>query len=330
MQPHTSTSYDDIVSYTNSSLGYDCHIALQGTSRGPAIGGCRVSQYHSSEAALADACALATAMLRKAHIHDLPHGGGKAVINLHNDHASRTAIMSDFAKNINRLNGKYITAIDVGSTQADMDIIHNISPYVVCTSAQPLTAHYTALGVYQAIKLAAAVYLNKSLNGLRFNIQGIGAVGSELVNMLQQHSKNITICDLSNTKLAAFSHLNIVSSEDIYKQPADCFIPCAMGGVITQQHINMLDTKIICGAANNQLAATAMDAFISEKGMIYMPDFMVNAGGLIYASHMYNQGKLSELESKFNNMNEKIKYYIEKSVAASLSPLRWLQTNYAN
>ena len=320
-----TANFDKIVSFTNNDSGYECHIALQGIDNGPAIGGLRISQYPDTASALQDACDLATAMLKKAHVNKLPHGGGKAVIRLHDNHSARSAILTDYAEQVNKLNGDYITAIDVGTSQADMDIIRHTTPYVVCTSEHPHTAHYTALGVYLALKTSAQSYLNKSLNNLRFSVQGVGAVGSELIAMLESHSQNIHLHDTQADKLTAYKHLKIVNHEEIYTQPTDIFIPCALGGIINNQTIHNLNTKIICGAANNQLSATAMDAFIAEKGITYLPDFMVNAGGLIYASHMYHKNE-NQLDQAFNNLTTSYKHIISEARNTGVSPLKWLQT----
>ena len=325
-----TVKFDEIISITNDKLGYDCHIALIGTKRGPAIGGCRIGKYNSTEEALSDAQLLASAMLKKATVHELPHGGGKAVINLHENHASRTAILSDYATIVNKLSGQYITAVDSGSSNADMDIIENTTPYVLCTSKQPQTAYYTARGVYLGLKAAAETHLGKSLQGQRFNIQGIGNVGSELIHKLVPHSKSINICDISETRLQPFKHHNVLDNKSILSHTSDFFIPCALGGVINQHSLTKLDTKVICGAANNQLTAAAMDAFIAEKGILYLPDFLVNGGGLIYASNHYNNKTSDEIDQSIDNMFDRIKTCLEKSAAANISPLKWIQSNILN
>ena len=146
---------EEIHSFSNEKLGYSCHIALSGSKHGHAIGGCRLRHYVNDEETVADALALARAMRNKAAVHGLPLDGGNAVINVMDEAVDRAAIMRDFARHVDGLSGRYITAVDVGTTPADLDIVAEITPYAVCTSAQLDAAYFTALGVFSAIKASA-------------------------------------------------------------------------------------------------------------------------------------------------------------------------------
>lgn len=282
---------EEIFTFSNERLGYTCFVAFSGSEHGQAIGGCRARSYPSDTEAANDAAALARAMRSKAIAHGLQLDGAKAVLNLPAGSHDRTAILRDFAKHVDSFKGRYITAIDVGTTPKDLDIIAEITPYAVCTSAQLDAALFTAQGVYCSIKAAAEHHLDKSLNALKISIQGLGSVGLHLLTLLRQHTRDILVTDVDPEKIAQarrlFPDLQFCKPDEIYSQQTDIFSPCALGGIINTATVNNLRCKIICGAANNQLASLAMDAFLSERGIVYIPDFFANGGGLIYASSEY-------------------------------------------
>lgn len=283
---------EELLSFSNEKLGYSCFIALSGATHGQAIGGCRARTYPSDMDAAHDAVALARAMRNKASVHGLALDGAKAVLNLPVGPYDRVAILRDFAKHVDDLNGRYITAVDVGTNPEDLDIIAEVTPYAVCTSAQLDAAAFTAQGVYCAIKASAEHHLDKSLNALKISIQGLGSVGLHLLTLLRQHTRDILVTDIDPARVeharTLFPDLQTCDPDDIYTHQTDIFSPCALGGVINTSTVKNLRCKIICGAANNQLASHAIDAFLSERGIVYIPDFFANGGGLIYASAEYN------------------------------------------
>jgi len=292
---------EELLSFSNERLGYTCFIAFSGSEFGQAIGGCRARSYPSDTEAANDAAALARAMRNKAIAHGLPLDGAKAVLNMPAGPHDRTAILRDFAKHVHSLQGRYITAVDVGTTPKDLDIIAEVTPYAVCTTEQLDAALFTAQGVYCSIKAAAEHHLDKSLNALKISIQGLGSVGLHLLTLLRQHTKDILVTDVDQEKIEharrLFPDLQVCMPDEIYSQQTDIFSPCALGGIINTSTVNNLRCKIICGAANNQLASHAMDAFLSERGIVYIPDFFANGGGLIYASSEYRDDGLDSTKA---------------------------------
>ncbi len=292
---HDLKNSEELFSFSNDTLGYTCFIALSGSEYGQAIGGCRARSYPSDMEAANDAVALARAMRNKASVHGLALDGAKAVINMPAGPHDRAAILRDFASHVHSLKGRYITAVDVGTTPQDLDIIAEITPYAVCTSSQLDAALFTAQGVYAAIKASAEHHLDKSLNALKISIQGLGSVGMHLLTLLRQHTKDILVTDIDPQRVAEaqriFPDLHICEPDEIHSHQTDIFSPCALGGIINTSTVGTLRCKIVCGAANNQLASLAMDAFLSERGIVYIPDFFANGGGLIYASSEYGNSQ---------------------------------------
>ncbi|MEC8978256.1 MAG: Glu/Leu/Phe/Val dehydrogenase dimerization domain-containing protein [Pseudomonadota bacterium] len=281
------SQFESILVHQNRELGYTGIIALHDTRPGPAIGGCRWMHYADNNKAIEDAKCLALAMSRKARLHDLPFGGGKAVINAKHDAPNREAILEDFSLQLSSLQGQYVTAVDIGTTAKDMDIIAQHTKHVLCTSSNPHASYYTALGVISALQVAAEHYLQSNLSSRQAAIQGMGSVGSHCMELLKPLVGSIYFADSNPDKLQGLDKTTMVEPDRIYSTPADLFIPCASGGVITPTTCKQLSGKIICGAANNPLAHDITPPILSEANIHYLPDVLVNAGGLIYASSCY-------------------------------------------
>ena len=320
---------EKILTHDNELLQYSLHIALSNPRELAAIGGCRVMAYTDDAAAASDALALARAMSNKARIHDLPHGGAKAVINLKSGDVDREKVFIDFAHQLNKLCGAYVTAVDVGSTPVDMDTVKQYSPYVLCTSEQPYAAECTAFGVYHAMRASSEHYLSKSLNALKISVQGIGAVGLQLIKFLRTHTKQIVVCDVDKAKidecLRLYPDVKVVSPDAIYHEKTDIFSPCALGSVINSSTLGDLNTRIVCGAANNQLSTQNMDAFLSERGIVYVPDYLANGGGLIYASSAYRGQDYDYAKSEVASIYDRCLILMQKAAQSGCSLLSCLQ-----
>lgn len=287
-----SHGFGDLHFKVDPKTGMKALIAIHSTKLGPALGGCRFIEYPNIFAAIVDAMRLARGMSFKAASVNLPLGGGKAVIIKPQGSFNRTAYMHQFGKFINELNGRYITALDSGSVLEDMDIIAEHTPYVASLSkydGNPSPS--TAKGVLRGIQAAVAFKLNKdNLNGVHVAIQGLGQVGYNLARYLHELGAIVTVADVSLlavqkavTELGAIA----VDTNDIHKVPCDVFAPCALGAIINDQTIPQLQTTIIAGAANNQLAHTNHGKTLHEKGILYAADYVINAGGLIFAASKY-------------------------------------------
>jgi leucine dehydrogenase len=267
-------------------------VALHSTRLGPALGGCRFIEYTSIDLAIRDALRLARGMSYKAALANLPLGGGKTVLMRPKKLSDRTAYFRALGRFVNEFKGRYIIAMDSGVVIEDMDAIALETSYVVTTSKHKGNpAPYTALSVLCGIEAAVKFKLQlDNLEGLHIAIQGMGHVGFALANALQKKGARLTVCD-SNVELiqryAKDLHARIVEPDEIYTVECDVFSPCALGAVLNDDSIPQLKTAIVAGSANNQLAEPRHAELMQKKNILYAPDYVINAGGLIYAYAEY-------------------------------------------
>jgi leucine dehydrogenase len=285
-------SFGDLHFKVDSETGMKAIIAIHSTKLGPALGGCRFIEYSNTMGAIYDAMRLARGMSYKAACVNLPLGGGKSVIIKPEKPYNRTAYFNAFGRFINELGGRYITALDSGTQLSDMDIVANHTPYVASLSSyNGDPSPYTAQGILRGIQAAVEFKLGKDkLENLHIAIQGLGHVGYLLARHLHELGAQLTVADVNDLlveRAVKEFKATAVSPEVIYKVPCDVFAPCALGAVINDLSINQLQTSIIAGAANNQLAHTYHGSILHEKGILYAPDYVINAGGLVFAASKY-------------------------------------------
>lgn len=287
-------NYGDVHFKFDRVTGLQAIVAIHNLNRGPAIGGCRLIHYASSDAALEDALRLGYMMSYKAAVSNLKHGGAKAVIIKPAVIKDRRAFFEAFGDFVNELGGRYITAMDSGTTQDDMDIIATRTPFVTCTTASGTGADpspETALGVRRGIEAAVQFKLHKdSLEGIHVSIQGAGHVGYYLAKELKALGARLTMCDVNQARLqqcVAEFGVEVCLPDDIYDVQADVFAPCALGAILNLETIKRLNVSIVAGSANNQLAHSKQGELLHERGILYAPDFVINAGGLIYVAAIY-------------------------------------------
>lgn len=302
-------------------------IAIHDLRRGSAIGGCRFIHYDHMDEALIDAMRLAQLMSYKAAICDLPHGGAKSVIVKPTNLKDRQALFSVFGDFVNEQNGKYITALDSGTEPADMDVIATRTRYVTCTSSGGYSngdpSPHTALGVYRGIEAAVAFKLGKStLKNVHIAIQGMGHVGKHLCQLLLKNGARITACDtnpenLKNAEKEFGNEITLISPENIYSTDCDVFAPCALGNVLNYETINQLKASIVAGSANNQLGNHHFDSLLHEKGILYAPDFLINSGGLIYVSAIYDHGDKEKANKQIYNLYDTLYKLFERARIAN-------------
>jgi leucine dehydrogenase len=304
--------------------GLKAIIAIHNLNRGPAIGGCRLVHYATTDDALEDALRLAYMMSLKAAVSHLPHGGAKAVLIKPHEIKDRKAYLESFAKFVHELGGRYVTAVDSGTSIADMNIIAAHTPYVTCVTAPGDSGDpspHTALGVRRGIEAAVKVKLGKDhLEGIHVAIQGVGHVGYELAKELNALGARLTICDINQQMLdRCVSEFNatICSSEEIYEVAADVFAPCALGAVLNLNTIKRLRTPIVAGSANNQLAHQHYSVLLHEHGILYAPDFVINAGGLIYAAAMYDHADPIRARDQVSNIYDTLLEIFERAKVAN-------------
>jgi len=293
----------------DEQTGLKAIIAIHNLSRGPAIGGCRMIEYKTIDRAYEDSLRLAHMMSFKAAINDLPHGGAKAVLIKPRVMKDREAYFEKFGEFVNELGGKYITAVDSGTDMQDMDIIARRTSYVTCTTKSGMESDpspLTAIGVRRAIQAAVQFKLNKdSLEGVHVAIQGAGHVGYCLAKEVHALGARITITDVNvNALQQCVDEFNAVACapEQIYTVEADVFAPCALGAILNLDTINRLRVKIVAGSANNQLAHHHYGTLLHERGILYAPDFLINAGGLIHVAVIYDHGDIKKSMEQINNI----------------------------
>lgn len=298
--------------------GMKAIIAIHSTTLGPALGGCRFIEYDSTEKAIYDALRLARGMSYKAASVNLPLGGGKSVIIKPKRPYDRTAYLHAFGKFVNDLGGRYITALDSGTELADMDIIAEHTPYVAS-----LSSHHgdpspsTALGILRGIQAAVAFKFGKNdLKGLHIAVQGLGHVGYLLSQFLHELGVNLTVADISPDRSERAKHdfgARVVPTEEIHRITCDVFSPCALGGIVNDLTINSFQTPIIAGAANNQLAHTYHGKLLHEKGILYAPDYVINAGGLIFAASKYLHTPESQINTQIDSIRTSLTHIFEQA-----------------
>ncbi|MFT5593479.1 MAG: leucine dehydrogenase [Oceanicoccus sp.] len=287
-------------------------IALHNLRLGPALGGCRFIEYTSERDAIEDAMRLARGMSYKAALARVPQGGGKAVIMKPKGSFDREALFKQFGQFIHSLDGRYITAMDSGTNVSDMDIIRSQTPFVSSSSnigdPSPATAHGMLIGIEAAVRFL----MNQSLSGITVAIQGLGHVGLTLAGHLHAAGCKLIVCDVDEkkTQLAKkqFS-AKIVRVNEIYQQSCDVFSPCGLGGVLNETTISLLNCKIIAGCANNQLAHDDIAQSIHDMNILYAPDYVINSGGLVFASSSYrglNQDQITHEVNKLKDTLNKI------------------------
>jgi leucine dehydrogenase len=296
--------------FEDAASGLRAIIAIHSTHLGPAAGGCRVWRYESDEAALGDALRLSQGMSYKNALAGLPAGGGKSVILAPEGPFDRRALFEAFGRAVDSLNGRYITAEDVGASVADMEIAATQTRYVVGLppkgqKAGGDPAPWTALGVYESLKRVVENRLDRPLGQTHVAVQGLGAVGMALARMLHQAGAELTVADISPERTARAASefaAKVVSVSNIHKTQAEVFAPCALGGVIDERTIEELNCRMICGCANNQLATPAQGERLHDLGVIYCPDYVVNAGGIIAVMAEYAGDAESLVKARVMNI----------------------------
>jgi len=296
-------------------LFYDKHTGLKAvtcihnTVLGPALGGSRFWNYQNEDEAILDVLRLARGMTYKSAVAGLPLGGGKSVIigdanELRKDSVRTEAFWRAFGRYLEGLGGRYITAADVGTSVQDMVYIHRETNHVVGLpgrSGSP--SPFTALGVYNSI-LACCKHLYgiDSVEGKTVAVQGVGAVGYHLCKLLHGSGAKLVVCDrvqASLDKCVEEFDAVVVAPDDIYSVACDIYAPCALGATVNDETIAQFKCKIICGGANNQLKDSKVHGrALQDKGIIYAPDFVANAGGVINVSYEVNEGGYNEEASR--------------------------------
>ncbi len=290
--------HEQVVFGHDRATGLRAILAIHSTALGPAAGGCRMWAYPSSDEALTDALRLSRGMSYKNAMAELDFGGGKAVI-IGDARAHKTpALFQAFGRLVESLGGRYITAEDVGTTTADMEQVATQTRFVsglARTSGEVGgdPGPKTALGVFLGIRAAVRFQLGRSLEGVGVAVQGLGGVGHPLCRLLAADGARLTVAD-ARAELAEQVRdelgATVVPAEAILEQQAEVLAPCALGAVLNERSIPRLRARVVAGAANNQLAREADGQALMKAGILYAPDYVINAGGIINVAHEYHGG----------------------------------------
>ncbi len=295
----------------DEETGLKAITAIHNTNLGPALGGCRCIEYPSTNAAIIDAVRLAQGMTYKAAISHLPLGGGKMVILKPPKIIDRIAFFSAVGKVVEALNGRYITAVDSGTSVEDMDIVAKTTAHVVATSHGNLSiadpSILTAQGAVRGIEAAVKYKLNRtSLDGIHIAIQGLGHAGYAMAKDLHEMGARLTVYDIKpalQERAAQEFKANIAPNLDsLISLECDVFSPCALGGILNDETIAKLKAPIVAGCANNQLAEARHGQRLVERGVLYAPDYVINAGGLIYVAAGLNHITEGEAKNKIHHI----------------------------
>ncbi|WP_030175576.1 Glu/Leu/Phe/Val family dehydrogenase [Spirillospora albida] len=290
---HTSRfgNHEQVVFCQDEASGLRAIIAIYSTALGPSLGGTRFYPYGSEDEALADVLNLSRGMAYKNALAGLDLGGGKAVIIGDPSADKSEALLRAYGRFVQSLNGRYYTACDMGTFSEDMDVIARETRFVtgrtVAHGGAGDSSILTAYGVFQGMRAAAeTVWGTPTLRGRRVGVEGVGKVGHRLVQHLREDGADVVVCDVSEAAVervrAQHPEVEVVADKDaMVRTPLDVYAPCALGGSLNDDTVPALTARIVCGAANNQVAHTGIEKQLADRDVLYAPDYVVNSGGVI-------------------------------------------------
>jgi leucine dehydrogenase len=322
-------NHEQIVFCNDKDTGLKAIIGIHNSVLGPALGGTRMWNYANEWEALNDVLRLSRGMTYKSAITGLDLGGGKAVIIGDAKTQKTPELMRKFGEFVHSLSGRYITAEDVGMETKDMDIVNDVTPYVTGISesrgGSGNPSPVTALGVYMGMKAAAKYkFGSDNLEGKKVLVQGIGHVGETLVDYLTKEGALVQISDINETRLDEVSKkygATIFRGTDLYTADVDIYAPCALGATINDDTVHKIQAKIIAGAANNQLADENVHGpILMQRGILYAPDFLINAGGIISVNSEIAKYEHTETLRRTENIYNTTLEIFDYAVANNLTP----------
>lgn len=315
---HNFDDHEQVVFVSEPKSGLKGIIAIHNTHLGPAMGGCRMWKYASEAQAVNDVLRLSRGMTYKNAVAGLPIGGGKCVIIGDSKTAKTPALFEALGEALERLGGRYITAEDVGTSPSDMANVAKITKYVAGLGATGDPSPYTALGCFVGAKAAVKHHLKRdSMEGLVVALQGLGHVGYDYARQLAQAGARLVVADIDTVALErARTELGarVVSVDEIYDVSADIYAPCALGATLNPSTLARLNVSIVAGAANNQLATADMGPLLRDKGILYAPDFVINAGGIIKVCYEYLQKPEADVEAHVREIGDTLTDLFERAV----------------
>lgn len=315
--------------FEDSACGLSGVIAVDSLALGPAAGGCRLWHYDDAESMLRDARRLARGMSYKNAMAGLPFGGGKSVIQRPEAPFDRDAFFRAFAEVLNSLKGDYLAAEDVGTKPHDMEVVRSISPHVLGLPAKGAMAGgdpspWTALGVYYCIEHVFS-RRGMALGGSRIAVQGLGSVGADLCRRLHESGATLVVADVHDyaiERLLVDVPAQVVSPDAIHRSDVDLFAPCALGGGLNAETIPHIRASMVAGAANNQLATDADDDLLYARGILYAPDYVVNAGGIINVAAEYLGHNQRDVSDRVGRIPGRLATVLDRAQAHNQPPSR--------
>jgi leucine dehydrogenase len=307
-------------------------VAVHSTVRGPALGGCRLWEYEDSRAALRDALRLSRAMTYKSAVADLPLGGGKGVIMIpaggHVTHERRQPALLDFADTVDALGGDYITAEDVGTSSRDMSVIaagtRHVAGLARSRGGSGDPSPFTALGVESAIRACCErVFASHSLRGRTICVIGLGHVGSRVAKRCARAGAELLLADVDDHKRVLADQLGgrWTTPGRALEADVDVLVPCALGGFLDDETVPRLHCPVIAGAANNQLADDRIADELAARGILWAPDFVVNAGGLINIAEELGEYHAATARHRVRRIGDTLRKIFDDAEAIGATPL---------
>jgi len=314
--------HEQVIALQNNATGLRGFLAIHDTTLGPALGGVRIWPYANEADALTDALRLSRAMTYKASLAELPCGGGKTAVILHPG-LKRTEAFEALGCLIESLNGRYFTARDVGITDDDLAALARTTRYVAREPFPELgdVSEHTAIGVWHGLRACLEILGFKKP---RVAIQGVGSVGMWLATILRREGMELIVADVVPDRAAQAERelgARVVSPDEILTTPCDVLAPCALGGVVTSENAATIRARIVCGSANNILASPEAADALAARGILYAPDYLVNAGGLIRGAEFYLQHRAdshSSLARIYDRMLRVARLARERGVSPAL------------
>jgi valine dehydrogenase (NAD+) len=323
--------HEQVVFCHDAASGLRAIVAIYSTALGPALGGTRFYPYADEDSALADVLDLSRAMAYKNAVAGLAHGGGKAVIIGDPATDKTEAKLRAYGRFVASLGGRYYTACDVGTYVEDMDVVGEECPYT--TGRSPAiggagdSSLLTAFGVFQGMRAAAdAAWGNPTLAGRRIGIAGVGKVGRRLTGHLLDDGASVVVADVDAAAVAklqaAYPAVEAVSPDELVDQRIDVYSPCALGHALTDDVVARLQAQIVCGGANNQLDHPGTETLLAERGILYAPDFVVNAGGVIQVADEVNGYDEARATTKAAEIFDTTAAILASAASDAISPSR--------
>lgn len=319
--------HEQVLRLDDPASGLRGFLAIHSTALGPALGGIRLSRYATEADALADALKLSRAMTYKTALAELPAGGGKTVIIEHKA-MQRSTVFEALGDVIEGLAGKYFAGPDVGVTTADLAAVRGTTRYVADETSTELgnIAEHTAIGVWHGMRacLDFAGLRRETRKAIRVAVQGVGGVGKCLAAILKREGLELMIADVDSVRAELVGReygARVVSPDEILVSDCDVLAPCALGGAINRERIPTLQARIVCGSANNTVESIEAADALHRRGILYAPDYLVNAGGVIRGADFYLRG-CRDSHASLARIYDRTKHILELARERDCSPAR--------